>query len=123
LRLIAAQTDSSHAEMQLPENRIQIIHLRYPRTSCGIPESQNQRNPSIGRELKVGENPIPARKKGMNRSDRTTIHEEPYTSRIQTNHEIQRKLAIMVRTSKLQSAPKLQLQAATIEEKSKGAAV
>jgi len=80
-------------------------------------ESQHRKRAESGRESN------PRKKKGMNRSDRTTIHEEPYTSRIQTNNEIQRKLAIMVRTSKLQSAPKLQLHTATIKEKSKGTAV
>lgn len=41
----------------------------------------------------------PSKKKGMDRSDQITTHEEPYTTRIQTNHKIQKDHGANLQTS------------------------
>lgn len=41
----------------------------------------------------------PSKKKGMDRSDQITTHEEPYTTRIQTNNKIQKDHGANLQTS------------------------
>jgi hypothetical protein len=79
-------------------------------------ESEHRKRAESGRES----NPNKKKKGGRI----VQIKQPPMKNLIRREFkQITKSKGTMVRTSKLKSAPKLQLQAATIEEKSKGAAV
>jgi hypothetical protein len=81
------QPDAGHAEMQVLENRVQIIHSRQSTTSFGILQAQNQRNPRTETGAKGESNPN--KKKGTESSKSNDHQTTLRKSRIRTNYNYQ----------------------------------